>query len=315
MDVERLLQPDEEVSFRVDAAEAGVRLDRALAARVTWASRSEIAAWIRAGRASVGGRPVERASRLLRAGEPVALRARKTPRDLAAPIDDLLGIPLIHRGCDFAVVDKPHGLPSHPGGGVIKRTLLVALALALRGEYQDGGPWLPHRLDRETAGLCVVALSRAAMQRFSRAFASGTIRRFYTARVRGSLAAAPAWLDLRFPLREIGHKPKRIAVDPAGVPAHTRLLALETGERESRVRLEAVTGRQHQLRVHLAHVGHPILGDPLYDPLARAGESLELVADELVIPAGVAGCGAPLRVLRPAPASPEAPAPPADPRR
>lgn len=313
MDVERLLQPDEEVSFCAGAADAGVRLDRALAARVAWASRSEIAAWIRAGRATVAGLPVERASRLLRAGEPVALRARKTPRDLAAPIDDLLAIPLVHRGRDFVVADKPHGLPSHPGGGVIKRTLLVALALALRGEYQDGGPWLPHRLDRETAGLCVVALSRAAMQRFSRAFASGTVRRLYTARVRGRLEDGSDWRDLRFALREVGHRPKRIAVDPAGVPAHTRVLVLSPGEAESRVRLEAVTGRQHQLRVHLAHVGHPILGDPLYDPLARAGESLELVADELVIPASVAGCDAPLRVLRPGPASPEAPAPPADP--
>jgi 23S rRNA pseudouridine1911/1915/1917 synthase len=313
MHVERLLQPDEEVSFRAGSAESGLRLDRALAARVTWASRSEIAAWIREGRAKVAGLRVERASRLLRAGEQVSLRARKTPRDLAAPIDDLLAIPLVHRGRDFVVVDKPHGLPSHPGGGVIKRTLLVALAVALRGEYEDGGPWLPHRLDRETAGLCVVALSRAAMRRFSRAFASGTIRRFYTARVRGSPAAAPEWVDLRFPLREVGHKPKRIAVDPGGVPAHTRLLVVEEGAAESRVRLEALTGRQHQLRVHLAHVGHPIAGDPLYDPASRAGESLELVADELVIPAAVAGGDEPLRLLRPARASPAAPAPPADP--
>jgi 23S rRNA pseudouridine1911/1915/1917 synthase len=313
MDVERLLQPDEEVSFRVGAADKGVRLDRALAARVAWASRSEIAGWIREGRATVAGLPVERASRLLRAGEQVALRARKTPRDLAAPIDDLLAIPLVHRGRDFVVVDKPHGLPSHPGGGVIKRTLLVALAVALRGEYEDGGPWLPHRLDRETAGLCVVALSRAAMRRFSRAFASGTIRRFYSARVRGRLEDGGAWRDLRFPLREIGHRPKRIAVDPGGVPAHTRARVLVSGEAESRVRLEAATGRQHQLRVHLAHVGHPIAGDPLYDPAARAGEPLALVADELVIPADVAVCDDPLRVLRPERASRLTPAPRADP--
>ncbi len=312
MDLERLLEPDEEISFRAGPGDSGLRLDRALAARVAWASRGEVAAWIREGRARVDGIPVDRTSRTLRAGQQVSLFARKTPRDLAAPIDDLLGIALAHRGADFVVADKPHGLAAHPGGGVIKRTLLVALALSLRGEYEAGGPWLPHRLDRETAGLCVVALSRDAMRRFSRAFASGAIRRLYRARVRGRLDAGTGWRDLRFPLREVGHRPKRIAVDPSGAPAHTRLLVLEPGEGESRVRLEAVTGRQHQLRVHLAHIGHPIAGDPLYDPAARAGETLALVADELEIPADVARAAGPLRVLRPGPASPRAPAPPAD---
>ncbi len=308
MDVERLLAPEEEIAFRVGPAEAGVRLDRALAARVTWASRSEVAAWIRAGRARVAGAPVERASRLLRPGEQVELRVCKTPRDLGAPIDDLLDLPIVERGVDFIVVDKPHGLPSHPGGGVIKRTLLTAVAVALRGEYEEGGPWLPHRLDRETAGLCVIALRRSAMQRFSQAFACGLIRRFYTARVRGQLRTAPDWIDLRFPLRGIGEKPKRVGVAPDGAPAHTRLRVVASDDSSTHVRLEAVTGRQHQLRVHLAHLGHPIAGDPLYDPAARAGESLELCADELWLPADVVCAAEPLRVVRPEPASRPAPA-------
>lgn len=312
MDVERLLAPDEEIAFRVGPADAGVRLDRALAARVDWASRSEIADWIREGRARIGGVAVVRAARLLRAGEQVELRARKTPRDLAEPIDDLLDVPIAHRGVDFVVVDKPHGVASHPGGGVIKRTLLTALAISLRGAYEEGGPWLPHRLDRETAGLCAIALTRDAMRRFSRAFASGAIRRLYRARVRGRLDPTPDWIDLRFPLREVGHKPKRIAVAPDGVPAHSRVRVLEPGDSESSVRLEAITGRQHQLRVHLAHVGHAIVGDPLYDPEARRGESLALVADELQLPADVVLADQPLCVIRTARASPRVRAPRAD---
>jgi 23S rRNA-/tRNA-specific pseudouridylate synthase len=78
-----------------------------------------------------------------------------------------------------------------------------------------------------------------------------------------------------------------MAIDPAGLAAHTRLLALASDGATTQVRLEAVTGRQHQLRLHLAHIGHAILGDPLYDAEAKPGETLQLVADELVLPADV----------------------------
>ena len=287
MDVDRLLDLEEDLAFRVNALEAGKRLDRVVAERVPWAARSSVTEWIRAGRARVDGAAVRRAGRLVQAGQQVEVRLVKTRRDLEASFEDLLAIPLVHRGGDFVVAHKPHGVTSHPGAGVIKRTLVTALAVALRGAYEPGGPWLPHRLDRETAGLSIVALERAAMVRFSEAFAAGRIRRFYSARVRGALAPAADWVDLRFGLRELAHKPKRMAIDPAGMPAHTRMLALESDVATARVRLEAVTGRQHQLRLHLAHIGHAILGDPLYDPEARPGERLELVADELLLPADV----------------------------
>jgi 23S rRNA pseudouridine1911/1915/1917 synthase len=287
VDVDRLLDLEEDVAFRVNALEAGKRLDRVVAERLPWAGRTAIAGWIRGGRARVDGAEVLRAGRVVQAGQQVEVRVVKTRRDLEAPIDDLLAIPLAYRGHDFVVADKPHGVASHPGGGVIKRTLVTALAVALRGEYEAGGPWLPHRLDRETAGLAIVALRRDAMVRFSEAFAAGRIRRFYSARVRGALAATPDWIDLRFGLRELAHKPKRMAIDPAGLAAHTRLLALASDGATTQVRLEAVTGRQHQLRLHLAHIGHAILGDPLYDAEAKPGETLQLVADELVLPADV----------------------------
>jgi RluA family pseudouridine synthase len=299
MDVTRLLDPDEEVAFRVTAPEAGERLDRLVARRVDWASRASVARWIREGRVSVDGRIAARPGAAVGAGAEVRLRAPKTPRDLAEPIDDLLGTPVVYRGEGWIVVDKPGGLPSHPGGGVIKRTLLTAIAIALEGRCEAGGPWLPHRLDRETAGLCVVALDRASLARLSAAFASGRIRRFYRARVRGRLARGSGWIDLRFALRAVGERPKRFAVAAAGRPAHTRVLPLRADSSGTDVRLEPVTGRQHQLRVHLAHVGHPIVGDPIYDPHARPGEAMRLRAEELRIPADVAGTAVPLVIHAP----------------
>jgi RluA family pseudouridine synthase len=300
MDALRLLDPVEEIAFLVGAAERGERLDRLVARRAPWASRTAVARWIREGRARVGDRVERRPARALAPGSRVRVAAPKSRRDLDAPLDDLLALPIAHRGAGWIAVEKPAGLPSHPGGGVIKRTLLTALGVRLAAECERGGPWLPHRLDRETAGLQIVALERGALARFAAAFANGAVRRLYRARVRGRLAAAPGWLDLRFPLREAGHRPKRIAVDPEGQPAHTRMLVLSASGDASRVRLEAVTGRQHQLRVHLAHVGHPICGDPIYDPAARADERMALVADELRIPAAVAGSSADL-TLRAAP--------------
>jgi 23S rRNA-/tRNA-specific pseudouridylate synthase len=217
---------------------------------------------------------------------------RKTRRDLDRPWGDLLPLVVAHRGNGWVVVEKPPGVPSHPGGGVIKRTLLTAAGVELGGEAEEGGPWLPHRLDRETSGLAVVALRRDELARFAAAFRSGRIRRLYRARLRGCLDATPEWIDLRFPLREVGQRPKRVAVDPAGVAAHTRLRLLDARAEWSDVELEPVTGRQHQLRVHAAHLGHPIVGDPLYDPRAVEGERMRLHASRLEIPADVCGAGA-----------------------
>jgi 23S rRNA-/tRNA-specific pseudouridylate synthase len=146
----------------------------------------------------------------------------------------------------------------------------------------------------------VAARSRAALSRFTRAFAAGEIRRLYTARVRGRIPAGDGWLDLELPLRAISGRPRRFEVAADGVPAHTRLRVESAGDVGTRVRLEAVTGRQHQLRVHLAHLGHPIAGDRLYDPDRAAREPLALVADELHIPAGVALLDRPLIVGLPA---------------
>ncbi len=286
MDIDRLLAAEEEMVLAVDARRAGARLDAALAALMPWTSRRRVAAWIREGRAALDGRTATKPSRRLRLGERATVAVPKTPRDLGAPWGDLLAIPVIHRGPDWIAVAKPAGLACHPAGGVIKRTLIAAIAVAHAGTYASGGPWLPHRLDRDTSGLVVVALARAAQRRFARAFAAGRIRRLYRARVRGAVAGDRR--ELCWPLRVLATKPSRVVVAADGLPATTRMRVLTRGVDTTVLEVEPLTGRQHQIRVHLAHAGHPIVGDPLYDG-AASGPPMLLHAHALEIPADVAG--------------------------
>src|SRR5262249_30020576 len=192
----------------------------------------------------------------------------KRPRDADQPLDDLLALPVLARGDGWLALEKPAGVPCHPAGNEIKRTLLTALALGQARDTEPGGPWLPHRLDRETSGLVLVALRREVQRALSDAFARGAVRRLYAATVRGDPSrhfsvAAPV-LELRGRILRVGHRPPRFAVDPRGVAAHTRVRPRGGSELE----LEPFTGRQHHLRVHLPHPGHPISGDPPYQPPA-----------------------------------------------
>jgi 23S rRNA pseudouridine1911/1915/1917 synthase len=293
VDLQRLLAPEEEIAFRVESSEHGQRLDRLLAKRLPFASRTRIAGWIRAGRARVDGVAAQRASLHAQRGQEVALTIVKAARDTASPIDDLLALPELARGDGWIALEKPANVACHPAGNEIKRTFLGALTLRYADEAEPGGPWLPHRLDRATSGLMLVALSRAAQARISAAFARGEVRRFYDARVRGDasdrLPRDGTALDLDLPLVRCGDAPPRFRVGREGVPSHSRARLLRADASSSEVELEPVTGRQHQLRVHLAHLGHPIAGDPIYDPEVQPGGRMCLHARRLGFPAGSIG--------------------------
>jgi len=300
MDVERLLAPEEALAFVVARGEHGLRLDRLLAARLPFASRTRVAGWIRAGRARIDGVDTARAGAPVSAGQRVELTIEKRPRDADQPLDDLLALPVLARGDGWLALEKPAGVPCHPAGNEIKRTLLTALALGQARDAEPGGPWLPHRLDRETSGVMLVALRREVQRDLSAAFARGAVRRLYDATVRGDPSrhfsvAAPA-LELRGRILRIGHRPPRFAVDPQGISAHTRARLVRADPHASQLELEPVTGRQHQLRVHLADLGHPIAGDPLYDSRAVPGERMALHARALVLPADVVGNAGPLQL-------------------
>jgi len=305
VDVERLLAPEESVDFVVARNEGGLRLDRLLAARLPFASRTRVAGWIRAGRARIDGRVVDRAGAPAAAGQRIDVRIEKLPRDSEASLDDLLALEPLARGDGWLAIEKPAGVPAHPAGNDVKRTLLTALALGQARDCEPGGPWLPHRLDRETSGLVLVALRAERARALVRAFAAGAVLRRYDARVRGDairhFSVSNPLLELRGRILRCGHRPPRFRVDPAGVSAHTRARLVSAGPESSQLELEPVTGRQHQLRVHLADLGHPLCGDPIYDPAAATGPGrMCLHARSLELGAGVLG-PAPLALSTPPP--------------
>lgn len=291
MDWSRILALEETVAVRVEAPQSGQRLDRALVELLPFASRQRVARWIRAGRVALDGRVELKPARRLLWGQRVRVVVDKTPRDLAEPWGDLLALDILHEADDWLVADKPAGLLCHPAGGVIKRTLLTAIATLRSDRCEVGGPWLPHRLDRDTSGLVVVALTAAAQQRFARAFQHNAIRRLYRARVHGAPDATRRAWCIDAPLRVVPGKPTRVIVDSAGRPSRTRLRIRRVLSDTAEVAIEPVTGRQHQIRVHLAHLGHPIVGDRRYGLTNDPAPRLLLDACALLVPGAVAAPG------------------------
>jgi 23S rRNA pseudouridine1911/1915/1917 synthase len=263
--------------FEVDEAAAGTRLDVALADHLG-VSRSRAAARILAGEVLVDGVAGSKQHRL-RAGESITLLEPPTP----APVEVPPMPPVRYEDEHLLVVAKPAGLVVHPGAGTPHGTLVDAL----RGagvELADGGddrrPGIVHRLDRDTSGLLVVAKSAAAYAGLVEALRERRVARRYLALVAGLPARPRGRIE-----GPIGRDPGdrlRFAVVADGKPATTRYELLADGDApemepgRGTVALLAcrlLTGRTHQIRVHLTELGHPIVGDPVYRPkrsLARA---------------------------------------------
>lgn len=186
---------------------------------------------------------------------------------------------IVYQSPRVAVVDKPPGLLSVPGKGEANQDCVVS---RLREHLPEAtGPLVVHRLDMDTSGLLLLGLDPDAQRDLSAQFERRTVRKAYVALVEGLVSGESGIIDA--PMRaDIEHRPMQI-IDPVqGRAAQTRwcLLAIETDR--SRLALEPQTGRTHQLRLHLAHVGHPILGDVLYGPgTGTAPHRLCLHATEL----------------------------------
>ncbi|WP_334134635.1 RluA family pseudouridine synthase [Tepidimonas sp.] len=210
------------------------------------------------------------------------------PVALVAPAGD----PLVrHADADLLVVDKPAGLLSVPGRGPDKADCVVA-----RLQPHWGPLYVVHRLDMATSGLLVLARHPAAQRALSRAFADRQVRKTYEAIVAGWPlppvgTGVDAWGDIRLPLVvDWPRRPRSVVCFVHGKPSHTRwqpLRRLHWGRHPAtRLALQPVTGRSHQLRVHLLALGHPILGDELYAPpaLQAAAPRLLLHACTLALP-------------------------------
>ena len=259
--------------FTVARAEARARLDRILADHVPALSRSRLKNLIETGRVSIAGETITEPGYRVKPGQVVTLvippPVDETPRAQDIPLQ------VAYEDDDLIVVDKPAGLVVHPAPGNPDRTLVNAL-LAHCGASLSGiggvrRPGIVHRLDKDTSGLMVAAKHDAAHHGLSAQFATRRLTRTYRAVVWGVPRPGEGRIE-----GAIGRDPrnrKRMAVRMSGgKPAITRYRVLQSsGARWSFVECRLETGRTHQIRVHMAHAGHPLLCDALYGGARRRG--------------------------------------------
>lgn len=210
----------------------------------------------------------------------------------AASHSEIKAVAFVYVDDSLLVVDKPSGLLAVPGRGPGKQDCLSA---RVQAHYPDA--LVVHRLDMDTSGLMVMARGAMMQRILSRAFAARAVTKRYVAVVAGRLETpAQAWGEIDLPLIcDWPNRPRQIVDLSLGKPSLTRwrVLAHEAAGRATRVELEPVTGRSHQLRVHMCELGHPILGDPLYAPpgLRALAPRLQLHAASLQLPHPADGHG------------------------
>lgn len=250
--------------YELTAQASGQRLDKYLAEEMADLSRSRIKELVQAGEVLVNGKKSKVSYKVQKGDliqvtvlplEPLKLEAENIPLDIVYEDEDVI------------VVNKPQGMVVHPAAGHPSHTLVNALLYHTRdlADSPEGfRPGIVHRIDKDTSGLLMVAKNAAARESLEKQLAAKSNKRQYLAIVHGNFAEEEGTIDA-----PIGRNPKdrkQMAVVEKGKSAVTHFKVLEQYQGYSLVECQLETGRTHQIRVHMAYIGHPLAGDPLYGP-------------------------------------------------
>ena len=226
-------------------------------------SRSRVAALMQEGLCSLDGQTCTKPSEKGKPGQIFRLTV-PAPKPAAPQAQDL-PITLLYQDADIAVVDKPCGMVVHPAAGNEDGTLVNALLYHLDSLSGIGGelrPGIVHRLDKDTSGVLLVAKNDAAQQELSRQLSERETEKHYLALVEGHMKEPDGFIDI--PIARSRNDRKKMAIDPEGRPSQTEWKVLAEGKGCTLLDVHILTGRTHQIRVHMKSIGHPVCGDPIY---------------------------------------------------
>lgn len=263
--------------FDIDLSCEKKRLDIFLSEINTDLSRSYAQRLIEGDFISVNGTPARSKYRLKIGDHVEGTIPDPEPLDVAA---ENIPLSVLYEDDDIIAIDKPPGMVVHPAPGHYSGTLVNALLFHCKALPGIGGverPGIVHRLDKDTSGIVVVAKTDAAMQSLSSQFKDRTVNKEYLALVKGVLRHASGIIDVPIGRHKI-HR-KKMSLDAKGREAQTKYVLISQFESFAYLRLKPKTGRTHQIRVHLASIGHPVLGDNLYG--GKTGKGRQMVRQAL----------------------------------
>jgi 23S rRNA pseudouridine1911/1915/1917 synthase len=253
------------IELVVPANQSRLRLDQFLAKQLPKFSRSRVQQLIRGEFVRLNN-SISRARQIVRGGDKIELI--EPPLEKIETLPEPIPLKILFEDDDLIVINKPAGLVVHPGAGHRQHTLVNALlnhCATLSGIGGKERPGIVHRLDKETSGCLVVAKNDAAHRELSRQFAARTVEKIYLALVAGKLRRPIGVIEEKIGRHPV-HRQRMSATALRGRAAKTEYRVVRSGSRASLVECQLHSGRTHQIRVHLHHLGHPVLGDKVYAP-------------------------------------------------